>query len=300
MKEYEKCKICPRYCLVNRNKNELGFCKMPSDLYIARASLHYYEEPPISFKNGSGTIFFTGCNLGCIYCQNKEISIDNFGEKITIERLSEIMLELQNKEAENINLVTPTHYIPSIRKAIILAKEKGLNIPIVYNSSGYEDIDSLKTLNGLIDIYLPDFKYYNNETAFKYSKCNNYVEITKEVIKEMYNQVGKNKFNKDGKMLKGVIVRHMLLPTYEEESKEIIKYLYKEYQNNIYISIMNQYTPLKHVENDKILRNKIKEEIYNDAINTACDLGIKNAFIQEDGTVSESFIPMFNLEGVKK
>lgn len=299
--KYTKCEICPRKCNVNRNNNQFGYCKMPSDIYIARAALHYYEEPSISFKNGSGAIFFTGCNLGCKYCQNEKISHKNYGEKISIERLAEIFLELQNnKNAENINLVTPTHYIPSIKEAIIIAKKKGLMIPIVYNTSGYESVENLKTLEGLIDIYLPDFKYYNNETALKYSKCNNYVEIVKNAINEMFRQTGKNKFTKDGKMIKGIIIRHMILPTYESESKEIIKYLYEKYKDDVYLSIMNQYTPLDHVKDDKILSQKINEEIYDNLIDFALDIGIKNAYIQEGETCKESFIPDFNLEGVKK
>ena len=294
----KECTLCPRNCKINRY-NKQGFCGGTNKIKIARASLHYFEEPSISGKNGSGTIFFSGCNLQCVFCQNNEISKNNYGKEISITRLSEIMLELQNKKAHNINLVTPTHYIPQIKKAIIKAKKMGLKIPIVYNTSGYEKVESLKTLRGLIDIYLPDFKYYNNSYAKKYSNAPNYLEYVKEALKEMYLQTGPNKFNKKGMLEKGIIVRHLMLPTLKEDTKHILKCLYETYNDNIFISIMNQYTPPKDIELTE-LKKTIKNDDYDEIIDYALQLGITNAYCQMDGTISESFIPKFNLEGVIK
>ena len=207
-----ECTLCPRNCTVNRNNNELGFCNMGSDLIVARAALHFWEEPIISGDNGSGTVFFSGCNLKCVFCQNYNISTNNFGKKISIERLSEIFLELQQKGANNINLVTPTHFVPQIIEALKIAKTKGLTIPIVYNSSGYENIETKKLLDGYIDIYLPDFKYFDNKYAIKYSKCSNYFKYASKSLEEMIKQVGTPKFDGKGTLIKGVIVRHMMLP----------------------------------------------------------------------------------------
>lgn len=292
-----KCNLCPRNCNVDRN-NSLGFCKANNKIKVARCALHYYEEPSISGKQGSGAVFFSNCNLKCCFCQNYNISTKQKGIEISIDRLSEIFIELQEKGANNINLVTPTMYINQIKDAIVKAKNKGLKIPIIYNSSGYEKTESLKLLDGLIDIYMPDFKYYSNRSSFKYSKCKDYVENTKEAIDEMYRQVGKNKFNEDDIMIKGLIVRHLLLPGLIEETKEILKYLYNKYKNNIYISIMNQYTPLENVKNYPEINRKITQEEYDDVINYAIELGIENAYIQEDGTQSDSFIPEFDYTGV--
>lgn len=293
----KKCNLCPRNCGVNRYQ-KAGFCGQNNQVKISLATLFYYEEPPISGTNGSGAIFFTGCNLKCCFCQNMEISKYNKGLPVTIKRLSEIMLELQEKKAHNINLVTPTMFIPQITKAIKLAKKKGLNIPIIYNSSAYENVDAIKLLDGYIDIYLPDLKYYCDEYAKKYSKCPNYFQNASLAIEEMYRQTGPCIFKND-LIQKGVIVRHLMLPTLKEDSKKIIQYLYTKYQDNIYISIMNQYTPNKYVK-FKELKKTISKKDYEEIIDYAIDLGINNAFCQEDGTVSESFIPSFNYEGVKK
>ena len=298
MNYYKSCILCPRKCRINRYEN-LGFCGCNNKIKLSLAKLFFYEEPPISGTKGSGAIFFTGCNLRCVFCQNIEISKYNKGLEISIKRLSEIMLELQNDGAHNINLVTPTMYIPSIIKAIKKAKKNGLNIPIIYNSSGYEDINSIKLLNGYIDVYLPDFKYYDNNYALKYSKCPNYLENTKLSIKEMVKQVGPCKFDKNGLIKKGVIVRHLMLPGLINDSKKIINYLYSTYGNKIYLSIMNQYTPNKEVEFNE-LKNSLKEKDYDEVIDYAYNLGISNAFCQVGGTVSESFIPNFNMEGVKE
>ena len=294
---YKKCNLCPRNCLIDRSKT-LGYCKATDKVKVARSALHYFEEPSISGNNGSGTIFFSNCNLKCCYCQNKEISTDGFGKEISIERLSEMMLELEEKHANNINLVTPTHYVPSIIEAIKLARSKGLSIPIVYNTSGYESVETLKLLEGYIDIYLTDFKYFDNKLGKDLSKCSNYFEVASKALEEMYRQTGKNKFNKNGLMTKGIIVRCLVLPTKSDDAKKIIDYLYKKYQDNIYLSIMNQYTPVNFIKDYPYLNKTISEDEYNDVIDYAIDLGIKNAYMQEGGTCSESFIPAFDLEGV--
>ena len=289
---FKKCDLCPRNCLVDRTINT-GVCGMHDKLVVARTSLHMWEEPCISGETGSGTIFFTGCNLKCIFCQNHEISTDLIGQEITIEDFSDICINLEKKGANNINLVTPTHFVPLIIDGIKLARKKGLKIPIVYNTSGYEKVETIKMLDGIVDIYLPDFKYFNDEYAIKYSHVNNYFENCHLALEEMYRQVGKPKFNKDGIMTKGIIVRHMMLPGLLEDSKEVLKYLYNIYQNNIYISIMNQYTPIKKFDRYKELNNKISDNDYNELIDYAIDLGIEKAFIQEGEAQTESFIPDF-------
>lgn len=286
-----KCEICPRKCKVNRNNGELGYCKASNKMKIGGYHLHMWEEPIITGKNGSGTIFFSYCNLRCAYCQNYDLSFDSVGEYITIERLSDIMLELQEMQAENVNLVTPTHYIPLIKNSIVLAKEKGLKIPIVYNTSGYESVESLKTLEGLIDIYLPDFKYYDNSLG-KYSSVADYFNITSLALKEMYRQVGKPKYNKKGILKKGVIVRHLVLPNNYQDSKKIINYLYQEYKDNIILSIMNQYTITKITKYPE-LNQKVDPKEYDNLIDYAYNLGIRNCFTQEEESQSESFIPKF-------
>lgn len=286
-----KCEICPRKCKVNRNNGELGYCKASNKMKIGGYHLHMWEEPIITGKNGSGTIFFSYCNLRCAYCQNYDLSFDSIGEYITIERLSDIMLELQEMQAENVNLVTPTHYIPLIKNSIVLAKEKGLKIPIVYNTSGYESVESLKTLEGLIDIYLPDFKYYDNSLG-KYSSVADYFNITSLALKEMYRQVGKPKYNKKGMLKKGVIVRHLVLPNNYQDSKKIINYLYQEYKDNIILSIMNQYTITKITKYPE-LNQKVDPKEYDNLIDYAYNLGIRNCFTQEEESQSESFIPKF-------
>ena len=294
---YIKCNLCPRNCLVDRTKT-LGYCKATDKVKVARSALHHFEEPSISGNNGSGTIFFSNCNLKCCYCQNKEISTDGFGKEVSIERLSEMMLELEGKHANNINLVTPTHYVPSIIEAIKLARSKGLSIPIVYNTSGYESVETLKLLDGYIDIYLTDFKYFDDKLGKDLSKCFNYFGVVSKALDEMYRQTGKNKFNDNGLMTKGIIVRCLVLPTKSDDTKKIINYLYKKYQDNIYLSIMNQYTPVNYIKDYPFLNKTVSEDEYNDIIDYAINLGIRNAYMQEGGTCSESFIPSFDLEGV--
>ena len=288
------CLLCPRKCKVNRTNGELGFCKAGNKIKIARYSLHYFEEPCISGDKGSGTIFFSGCNLKCIFCQNYDLSFNNKGKEISIDEFVNICLKLQEKGALNINLVTPTMYIPLIKEGLIKAKEKGLIIPIVYNTSSYEEVDALKELDGLIDIYLPDFKYFDDNLGNKFSLIDNYSKISKMAIYEMYKQVGKPIF-KDGIMKKGMIVRHLVLPSHIDDSKKVIKYLYDTYKDNIYISIMNQYTPIRNIKEFKELNSTLDNKSYDELINYACDLGIKKAFIQEGETCKESFIPDFNI-----
>ena len=292
MYELDKCMLCPRNCMVNRNNGELGFCKEGNKLKVARYSLHMWEEPIISGTNGSGTIFFSGCNLNCIYCQNHEISHKHKGREITIEEFKDICLKLQESDANNINIVTGTHFIPLIRDGLLLAKENGLTIPVVYNTSGYEKVESLKLLEGLVDIYLPDLKYYDDSLGKKYSNCNDYFEYASTAIEEMIRQVGKPVV-KNGLMKKGVIVRHLLLPGHLDDSKKVIEYLSK-FKDTIYVSIMNQYTPVIKLKYDN-LNNKVTEEDYNELVNYAYDLGIRKAFIQEGDTVKESFIPDFDV-----
>lgn len=293
------CMLCPRGCNVNRDE-DMGACLASNTLKVARASLHFWEEPCLSGRAGSGTIFFSNCNLKCVFCQNREISLGHSGKEITTKRFSEICIELQNKGALNINLVTPTHYIKQIKEGLIMAKEKGLKIPVVYNTSSYENVSSLRELEGLIDIYLPDLKYYSNYYAKLYSHAPFYFKYATLAIKEMFRQVGTPKFDNNGIMLKGVIVRHLLLPGLEDDSKKILKYLFDTYHDDIYISIMNQYTPVTTFKNPKFLNlnKKIDDSVYEKIINYACDLGITKAFIQEGETQSSSFIPEFNNEGV--
>lgn len=284
------CNLCPRKCNINRHQ-QIGFCGAKDKIKIARASLHYWEEPCISGKKGSGTIFFSNCNLKCIFCQNYEISTENIGTEISIEKFANICLDLQNKKALNINLVTPTIYVPIIIKGIKLAKEKGLKIPIIYNTSGYETKETIKMLDGIIDIYMPDLKYYSDFYAIKYSNAKNYFKYAKEAINEMYKQVGKPIYKNDI-LIKGVIIRHLLLPGLKEDSKRIIKYIYETYQNNVIISIMNQYTNIKTHKYSNLNRTITPNE-YNEIINYAYDLGIRNAYIQEGNTQKKSFIPDF-------
>lgn len=297
--EYRQCRLCPRECKVDRLHGKIGYCRVPSTLVVARAALHMWEEPCISGEEGSGTVFFSGCSMGCVFCQNREIAIGNTGKEITVERLATIFLELQEQGANNINLVTPTHYIYSIREALLLAKEKGLTIPIVYNSSGYERVESLRLLDGLIDVYLPDMKYMGEEMAKRYSNAGDYFSHAKEALAEMVRQVGAPSFDERGIMNKGVIVRHLALPNGAEDSKKIIKYLYTTYGDQIYISIMNQFTPLKAVGKFPEINRTLTNEEYETLVDYAIDLGVENGFIQEGETAKESFIPPFNCEGVE-
>lgn len=294
MNVLKQCNLCPRNCLVNRYE-KVGYCRAKAKLKIALTSIHMWEEPVISGRDGSGTIFFSHCNLGCIFCQNYKIR-NGYGKEITIKRFSEICLELQSRGANNINLVTPTHYVPLIRKGLIQAKNRGLIIPIVYNTSSYENEATIESMKELVDVYLADLKYYDDSYAKKYSNCNNYFEVATKAIGKMVEQVGSPIIH-NGLMKRGVIVRVLLLPGLLEDAKKIIKYLYETYHDNIYISIMNQYTPVdKYVYEE--LNNKVAESVYDELVNFAYDIGVRNAFIQEGETQNDSFIPNFNLENV--
>ena len=287
------CMLCPRKCGVNRLNKNVGYCKQTDIIKIGRSALHFWEEPSISGEKGSGTVFFSGCNLGCVYCQNYKISTQNSGKNISINELSDIFLDLQNQNAHNINLVTPTHYIPQIIKALKIAKSNGLNVPVVYNSGGYESVEALKMLDGLIDIYMPDFKYFDDKYSVKYSNAPRYSYYAKNAIDEMFSQVGKNKFDEKGIMKKGVIIRHMMLPGLLFDSKKIIDYIYTRYKDDVYISIMSQYTPMKWVEEYPQINKKVSQKYYQSVVDYALNLGVKNAYIQDGEAADESFIPEF-------
>ena len=291
MELLKNCNLCPRKCGVNRYI-EKGFCKATNKVKLAYYSLHMWEEPIISGSIGSGTIFFSNCNLRCMYCQNKKISIDGYGKLISNKRLSEIMLELQNKKAHNINLVTPTHYVPNIISVLKKIKGKELKIPVVYNTSSYENVGTIVSCRNLIDIYLADLRYFDDTLGEKYSLCSNYFETATMAIDEMYRQVGKFEL-KDGLLKKGLIVRVLLIPGHIDDAKKIIEYLYKTYKDDIFISIMNQYTPVNTCIYSNLNRKITKEE-YDEVIRYALSIGVNNAFIQEDGTQEVSFIPDFN------
>ncbi len=293
---YSNCTLCPRNCKVDRNLS-VGFCRETADLRVARAALHFWEEPCISGKNGSGTVFFVGCNLRCCYCQNSQISTGNAGKVISVDRLCEIFLELQQKGAENINLVTPTHFVLHIIEAIKLAKGRGLQVPIVYNCGGYESVETLKLLDGYVDVYLPDFKYYDERFAVKYSSAPNYKEIAEKAIEEMVRQVGSPQFDERGIMVKGVIVRHLCLPTLADDSKRVLKFLHRTFGNDVYISIMSQYTPTDFCPCSE-LKKPLDREDYEEILEYCSDIGIEQGFTQDEGCAEESFIPPFDLTGV--
>lgn len=290
----KECNICPRKCNTDRENGKHGVCMASGDkINIARSALHMWEEPCISGARGSGTVFFCGCNLRCVYCQNYNISRRESGYDVTISELVDCFLNLQSQGANNINLVTPTHYAYKIREALLLAKEKGLNIPIVYNSSGYESVDTLKDIEDVIDIYLVDFKYINKETALRYSKAEDYPEIVKNAVEAMVRARSKCEFDERGIMQKGVIVRHLLLPSHVKEGKEIIKYLSDKYGNRIFISLMNQYTPVSDLAEYPEINRKVTKREYDRLVDYALELGLENVYIQEGDTAKESFIPDF-------
>ena len=291
---YRRCRLCGRQCLADRRVGR-GACGMSEGLMISRAALHHWEEPPISGSRGSGTVFFSGCSLSCLYCQNKDISHGGFGASVTVKRLRDIMLELMDKGAHNINLVTPTHFIPSIALAIDLAREKGMTLPIVYNTGGYDSPEALGLMEGRVSVYLPDLKYYRSSTAKALSGVDDYPERARQAIAEMYRQVGRPVIEQ-GIMTRGVIVRILLLPGHLAEAKLNLKYLYENYGDNIYISLMNQYTPMPNMPPPRN-RTPTSSE-YGELTDYALRLGVTNAFIQEGEAQSESFIPPFDLSGV--
>ena len=294
LKELDQCTICPHECKCNRNQKEIGRCKATEKIKIALSSIHHFEEPCISGKNGSGTIFFSNCNLHCVYCQNYEISQQGRGKEIEIKELAQIFLEQQNQKAENINLVTPTSYVPQIIEAIKIAKKKGLSIPIIYNTNGYEKVETLKKLEGYIDVYLPDLKYYEDEMAKKYSKISQYFPIATKAIKEMYRQVGSPKFDENGMIRKGLMIRHLILPNHIENSKKILKWIKENIDEKVYINIMAQYFPTyqaKEKEEYKKLNRKLTKEEYRKIENYVYDLNIENGYIQELGEHEEEYVP---------
>lgn len=295
MKELEKCEICPHKCKVNRALGNRGRCRCNDKIKIALASIHNYEEPCISGKNGSGTIFFSNCNLKCIYCQNYEISQLDKGKKITIDHLAEIFINQQNKNVNNINLVTPTMYVPQIIEAIKIARNNGLKIPIIYNSNGYENVETIKMLDGYIDVYLPDLKYYSNEIAKKYSKIDNYFSNAVSAIKEMQKQVGNPIFNEDGIIQKGVIIRHLILPNHILNTKKILKYIKENFDENTYISVMAQYFPTYKAKDDDKINRKISKKEYREVEEYLYLLNLKNGYIQELGEHEEEYVPNFDL-----
>ena len=286
----EKCTICPHKCGINRTK-QVGRCKSTDKIKIALYSTHDFEEPCISGEKGSGTIFFSNCNMNCIYCQNYEISQQEKGKEISIEELAEIMLKQQEKGVENINLVTPTSYALQIMEAIKIAKNKGLRIPIVYNTNGYENIETLKILEGYIDIYLPDLKYYYNELGQKYSKVNNYFEIATQAIKEMYRQVGVPQLEENGVMKKGLMIRHLVLPNNIENSKQVLKWIKENIDNEVYVSVMAQYFPTYKAKNVDELSRKLTQQEYEEIENYLFDLDLENGYIQELGEHEEEYVP---------
>lgn len=295
------CNLCPRECKADRKEGQIGFCCADDRIRVARAALHRWEEPCISGEKGSGTVFFSGCNLRCIYCQNYEIAAGGKGKIISVGRLAEIFLELQEKGAANINLVTPDHYVTGAAEAVLLARQKGLVLPVIYNGSGYEKWEVIRNLAGVVDIYLTDFKYMDPEPAARYSAAPDYPETARAALAEMVKTVGGPVFDESGMMQRGVIVRHLLLPGQKRNARAVIRYVYETYGNDVYLSLMNQYTPVdrlrKRPEYMDICRKVTKRE-YNAVVDYAVELGVRNAFVQEGGTAEESFIPAFDGEGI--
>ena len=294
----KECHLCPRNCGVDRLAGQKGFCGVDAGIMVARAALHMWDEPCISGKEGYGAVFFSGCSLGCAFCQNRTISKGQSGKVITVEHLAELFLDLQAQKANNINLVTAGHFLPQVRDALILAKEQGLTIPVVYNSSGYEKAEMLRYLEGLVDIYLPDLKYLEADLAGKYSHAKDYPEVAMKALEEMVRQVRTPEFDERGMMKKGVIVRHLLLPGHVRNSKKVLEYLYGTYGDQIYISLMNQYTPMPAMKDDPQLSRKVTDREYDRLLDHAISFGVTNCFIQEGETAKESFIPEFNGEGI--
>ena len=290
MKELEKCEICPHNCKVNRVQGQIGRCKCNDKIKIALVSTHEYEEPCISGKNGSGTVFFSNCNLNCMYCQNYEISQLGKGREITIEELADIFIKQQEKGVNNINLVTPTMYAYQIIEAIKIARKNGLNLPIIYNTNGYEKVETIKALDGYIDVYLPDLKYYSDILSKKYSNVDKYFEIATKAIKEMYKQVGQAIFNEEGIIQKGVIIRHLVLPNHLQNTKHILKWI-KENLGDIYVSIMAQYFPTYKAKGDSLIGRKLTQKEYKEIENFLYTLDLQNGYIQELGEHEEEYVP---------
>ena len=298
MNKYENCLLCPRKCGINRSTGQTGVCGVSSEIKVARAALHYWEEPCISGKRGSGAVFFSGCSLHCVFCQNREISDGKEGKVISKERLSDIFMELADKGANNINLVTPGQYIPDIVWAVNDAKSRGMKLPIIYNTSGYENVTELKLLEGIVDVYLPDFKYMDSTLSARYSRAKDYPSVAKQALSEMVRQQPEVVIDDaTGLIQKGVIVRQLLLPGHVNDAKAVLKYLYDTYRDHVYISMMSQFTPIALKDYPEINRTVTKRE-YERLVNYALEIGITNAFIQEGDVAKDSFIPAFDCEGV--
>lgn len=298
MNKYENCLLCPRKCGINRSTGQTGVCGVSSEIKVARAALHYWEEPCISGKRGSGAVFFSGCSLHCVFCQNREISDGKEGKVISKERLSDIFIELAGKGANNINLVTPGQYIPDIVWAVNDAKSRGMKLPIIYNTSGYENVTELKLLEGIVDVYLPDFKYMDSTLSARYSRAKDYPSVAKQALSEMVRQQPDVVIDDaTGLIQKGVIVRQLLLPGHVDDAKAVLKYLYDTYHDHVYISMMSQFTPIALKDYPEINRTVTKRE-YERLVNYALEIGITNAFIQEGDVAKDSFIPAFDCEGV--
>lgn len=298
MNKYENCLLCPRKCGINRSTGQTGVCGVSSEIKVARAALHYWEEPCISGKRGSGAVFFSGCSLHCVFCQNREISDGKAGKLISKERLSDIFMELADKGANNINLVTPGQYIPDIVWAVNDAKSRGMKLPIIYNTSGYENVTELKLLEGIVDVYLPDFKYMDSTLSARYSRAKDYPSVAKQALSEMVRQQPDVVIDDStGLIQKGVIVRQLLLPGHVNDAKAVLKYLYDTYHDHVYISMMSQFTPIALKDYPEINRTVTRRE-YERLVDYALEIGITNAFIQEGDLAKDSFIPAFDCEGV--
>lgn len=298
MNKYENCLLCPRKCGINRRTGQTGVCGVSSEIKVARAALHYWEEPCISGKRGSGAVFFSGCSLHCVFCQNREISDGKEGKVISKERQSDIFMELEGKGANNINLVTPGQYIPDIVWAVNDAKSRGMKLPIIYNTSGYENVTELKLLEGIVDVYLPDFKYMDSTLSAMYSRAKDYPSVAKQALSEMVRQQPDVVIDDaTGLIQKGVIVRQLLLPGHVNDAKAVLKYLYDTYHDHVYISMMSQFTPIALKDYPEINRTVTRRE-YERLVDYALEIGITNAFIQEGDVAKDSFIPAFDCEGV--
>mgnify|MGYP005882419517 FL=1 len=298
MNKYENCLLCPRKCGTNRRTGQTGVCGVSSEIKVARAALHYWEEPCTSGKRGSGAVFFSGCSLHCVFCQNREISDGKEGKVISKERLSDIFMELADKGANNINLVTPGQYIPDIVWAVNDAKSRGMKLPIIYNTSGYENVTELKLLEGIVDVYLPDFKYMDSTLSARYSRAKDYPSVAKQALSEMVRQQPDVVIDDaTGLIQKGVIVRQLLLPGHVNDAKAVLKYLYDTYHDHVYISMMSQFTPIALKDYPEINRTVTRRE-YERLVDYALEIGITNAFIQEGDVAKDSFIPAFDCEGV--
>lgn len=293
--QYESCLLCGRGCGVDRTAGEVGYCGMSATPTVARASLHEWEEPPISGERGSGTVFFSGCSLGCVFCQNRNIADGSVGRAVTDSRIAEMMLELSSLGAHNINLVTPTHFAPTVISSVRLARERGMSLPIVYNTSSYDTVETLRSLEGTVDIYLADYKYHLPRTAERLAGAADYPAVAREAIAEMVRQKP-TPVIEDGIMKSGVIVRILLLPSHVAEAKLAVKYLHETYGDAIYLSLMSQYTPMKGMKSP--LDRRVTTEEYRELVDYAIEKGVERAFVQEGESASESFIPEFDMTGV--